>query len=164
MSAYTPEEVWTLLADPLVQVPGVDCPPDTPGPKSLACSDQSRPVLACRRSTETARCGGAQHIQLPFNLLDRRWKTAEFAAAAAARPDVTIHTRSTFLQGVLVSGIDRWPPFTHELVQCSSPQSPVGPPAAPTHPMIISMNGRAGGAASAVKRRRRRRQIWRLAP
>lgn len=33
------------------------------------------------------------HIQLPFNLLDRRFKTAVFRAACAARPDVTIHTR-----------------------------------------------------------------------
>ena len=38
------------------------------------------------------------HIQLPFNLLDGRWKTPAFRAAAAARPDVMIHTRSTFLQ------------------------------------------------------------------
>jgi aryl-alcohol dehydrogenase-like predicted oxidoreductase len=52
-----------------------------------------------------------QHIQLPFNLLDARYKTTAFATAAAARPDVTIHTRSCFLQGILVGGLDRWPPF-----------------------------------------------------
>ena len=33
------------------------------------------------------------HIQLPFNLLDRRFKTDVFRAACDARPDVTIHTR-----------------------------------------------------------------------
>eukprot|EP01052_Picozoa_sp_SAG31_P031375 SAG31_NODE_3316_length_4425_cov_3.196024_8_plen_348_part_00 len=75
VSAYTPEEVLTLLADPLVQ-----------------------------------------HIQLPFNLLDFRWKSPRFSAAVAARPDMTIHTRSTFLQGVLVAGVDRWAPFAQEHV------------------------------------------------
>ncbi len=33
------------------------------------------------------------HIQLPFNLLDRRFKTDAFRAACSARADVTIHTR-----------------------------------------------------------------------
>ena len=54
-----------------------------------------------------------QHIQLPFNLLDSRFKVPDFLAAAAARPDVTVHTRSCFLQGLLVSGVERWPPFAH---------------------------------------------------
>jgi hypothetical protein len=39
-----------------------------------------------------------QHIQLPSNLLDPAWRTAEFSAAVAARPDVTIHVRSCLLQ------------------------------------------------------------------
>lgn len=56
------------------------------------------------------------HIQLPFNLLDARWKTEEFASATAARPDVTIHTRSCFLQGILVSAAERWPPFTRDTI------------------------------------------------
>jgi spore coat polysaccharide biosynthesis protein SpsF len=65
---------------------------------------------------EALRDPDVGHIQLPFNLLDGRWKTDAFAAAAAARPDVTIHTRSCFLQGILVSGAERWPPFTREAI------------------------------------------------
>jgi spore coat polysaccharide biosynthesis protein SpsF len=42
-----------------------------------------------------------QHIQLPFNLLDRRW--THVLALCAARPDVTVHVRSVFLQGLLAA-------------------------------------------------------------
>jgi spore coat polysaccharide biosynthesis protein SpsF (cytidylyltransferase family)/aryl-alcohol dehydrogenase-like predicted oxidoreductase len=48
-------------------------------------------------------------LQLPFNLLDRRWLDPEFQRAAAARPDVTIHVRSVFLQGLLLHEAARWP-------------------------------------------------------
>jgi len=43
------------------------------------------------------------HLQLPFNLLDWRWRKAGFRACLAARPNVTIHARSTYLQGILAS-------------------------------------------------------------
>lgn len=49
------------------------------------------------------------YLQLPFNLLDRRWTTPEVSAALAARPDVVITVRSVFLQGILVSEQARWP-------------------------------------------------------
>ncbi|MBD3942672.1 aldo/keto reductase [Microbacterium sp. NEAU-LLC] len=42
------------------------------------------------------------HVQLPFNLLDRRWLRPDVQAALAARPDVTIVARSVFLQGLLL--------------------------------------------------------------
>ena len=41
-------------------------------------------------------------VQLPFNLLDRRWLRADVEAALAARLDVTIVARSVFLQGLLL--------------------------------------------------------------
>lgn len=41
------------------------------------------------------------HIQLPFNLLDWRWR--ETLAFCARRPDVTVHVRSVFLQGLLAA-------------------------------------------------------------
>ena len=44
------------------------------------------------------------HIQLPFNLLDWRWREAGVIAALQSRPDVTVHARSVFLQGVLAAG------------------------------------------------------------
>ena len=40
-----------------------------------------------------------QHVQLPFNLLDWRWEGR--IAALRARPDLTVHVRSVFLQGLL---------------------------------------------------------------
>jgi aryl-alcohol dehydrogenase-like predicted oxidoreductase len=43
------------------------------------------------------------HIQLPFNLLDWRWDDAGIPALFAARPGVTVHARSAFLQGLLAS-------------------------------------------------------------
>lgn len=47
-----------------------------------------------------------EFIQLPHNLLDRRWQQAGFAEAVAARQQkapVVIQTRSAFLQGLLVN-------------------------------------------------------------
>lgn len=44
------------------------------------------------------------HIQMPFNILDWRWRDAGVFTAIMARPGVTVHTRSTFLQGLLAAG------------------------------------------------------------
>lgn len=50
------------------------------------------------------------YLQLPFNVLDRRWLEPDVRAALAARPDVIITVRSVFLQGLLVAGAGaRWP-------------------------------------------------------
>ena len=50
------------------------------------------------------------HLQLPFNLLDWRWRKAGFRTCLASRPNVTIHARSTFLQGILAShDANVWP-------------------------------------------------------
>ncbi|ASU40582.1 hypothetical protein hmeg3_21300 [Herbaspirillum sp. meg3] len=50
-----------------------------------------------------------KYIQLPCNLLDWRWETSPFLALRAQRPDVSIHVRSAFLQGLLVSDAAIWP-------------------------------------------------------
>jgi len=49
-----------------------------------------------------------KHIQLPFNVLDWRWDRV--VVDLRLRPDVTVHVRSVFLQGLLVqeSAVD-WP-------------------------------------------------------
>jgi spore coat polysaccharide biosynthesis protein SpsF len=44
-----------------------------------------------------------RHIQLPFNLLDWRWQEDGVIDRLHARPDVTVHLRSVFLQGLLAS-------------------------------------------------------------
>ena len=65
-----------------------------------------------------------KHIQLPLNLLDWRWRPAAAAGGAdmgdqlhsalAQRPDVRIHARSAYLQGILVCGEERWPQFARD--------------------------------------------------
>ena len=50
-----------------------------------------------------------RHVQIPFNLLDRRWLACDFQQALDRRADVTIHARSVFLQGLLLSSASRWP-------------------------------------------------------
>jgi spore coat polysaccharide biosynthesis protein SpsF (cytidylyltransferase family)/aryl-alcohol dehydrogenase-like predicted oxidoreductase len=54
-----------------------------------------------------------KQLQIPFNLLDQRWLEPEFQHAVAARPDLVIHARSVFLQGLLLSAPDRWPSWAH---------------------------------------------------
>jgi spore coat polysaccharide biosynthesis protein SpsF len=49
-------------------------------------------------------------VQLPFNILDRRWLSPEVQRAIAARPDVILHGRSALLQGLLtLDDPARWP-------------------------------------------------------
>ncbi len=44
-----------------------------------------------------------EHVQLPFNVLDRRWKGKfEVARLAAKRKEATVDVRSIFLQGLLM--------------------------------------------------------------
>ena len=50
-----------------------------------------------------------QHLQFPMNVLDSRWKAHSVDRALASRPDVLVHTRSVFLQGILLHPADRWP-------------------------------------------------------
>jgi aryl-alcohol dehydrogenase-like predicted oxidoreductase len=50
-----------------------------------------------------------EHVQLPFNILDRRWVEAGVDRAAAKRPDVVVHARSVLLQGILGAGPTTWP-------------------------------------------------------
>ena len=49
------------------------------------------------------------HIQLPYNLLDWRWNSGSFLEARGKRPEVGIHARSVYLQGILVSDASTWP-------------------------------------------------------
>ncbi len=50
-----------------------------------------------------------RHLQIPFNLLDHRWLAPELQQALASRPDVRIHVRSVFLQGLLLHDAALWP-------------------------------------------------------
>lgn len=53
------------------------------------------------------------YVQMPVNLVDRRWLHPDVQAALRARPDVVVTARSVFLQGLLVGGSNaRWPDAT----------------------------------------------------
>lgn len=55
-------------------------------------------------------CPDVSHLQLPFNLLDWRWLAEGFQTCLASRPNVTVHARSAFLQGILaVHDPEVWP-------------------------------------------------------
>lgn len=56
---------------------------------------------------DDARIG---YLQLPFNLVDRRWIAPEIRQALAARPELICTVRSVFLQGLLAApDLARWP-------------------------------------------------------
>ncbi len=44
-----------------------------------------------------------RHIQMPFNIVDWRWREAGIIDRVRAREHVTVHVRSVFLQGVLAA-------------------------------------------------------------
>jgi aryl-alcohol dehydrogenase-like predicted oxidoreductase len=50
------------------------------------------------------------YVQLPCNLLDRRWLAPDLTDALAARPGLVVTARSVYLQGLLAAGTAvRWP-------------------------------------------------------
>jgi spore coat polysaccharide biosynthesis protein SpsF (cytidylyltransferase family)/aryl-alcohol dehydrogenase-like predicted oxidoreductase len=52
-----------------------------------------------------------EHLQCPVNVLDHRWRSPEMMRAFASRPDIVVHARSVFLQGLLTLPASRWPRF-----------------------------------------------------
>jgi len=48
-------------------------------------------------------------VQLPFNILDWRWRKAGVIQALEERQDLIVHVRSVFLQGILTSDLNIWP-------------------------------------------------------
>ena len=51
-----------------------------------------------------------RHVQLPFNLLDWRWRNSDVVETLTRRGDVTVHVRSIYLQGLLAAGDQaQWP-------------------------------------------------------
>lgn len=66
---------------------------------SLGVSAQSP-----QEALKALNCPDVQHIQIPFNILDWRWREAGVIAHIKERTHVTVHVRSVFLQGILASG------------------------------------------------------------
>ena len=52
---------------------------------------------------------GVGLIQLPFNILDWRWRDSGLLAQLTQRPDLEVHARSIYLQGVLLRKKQDWP-------------------------------------------------------
>jgi aryl-alcohol dehydrogenase-like predicted oxidoreductase len=46
---------------------------------------------------------GVSHLQLPFNILDGRWREAGIPDHVRVRGDLTVHARSVYLQGLLAA-------------------------------------------------------------
>jgi aryl-alcohol dehydrogenase-like predicted oxidoreductase len=87
--------IWERLEEHLAQgaIAALGVSVQSPAEAHMALSDPS-----------------VSHVQLPFNLLDWRWREAGVIAALEARPAVTVHVRSVFLQGILAAEDARvWP-------------------------------------------------------
>lgn len=60
-----------------------------------------------------------QHLQVPLNVLDWRWRASGVDRALADRPDVIVHARSALLQGLLAGPAEYWPRLTnYDASQC----------------------------------------------
>ncbi len=59
---------------------------------------------------ELLRDPAMQHLQIPMNVLDWRWKASGVDRALAERPEVVVHARSALLQGLLAgTATASWP-------------------------------------------------------
>jgi spore coat polysaccharide biosynthesis protein SpsF len=66
-------------------------------------------VYEPREALELLQHPAIEHLQIPMNVLDWRWKASGVDRVLAARPDVVVHARSALLQGLLVSPAACWP-------------------------------------------------------
>ena len=48
-------------------------------------------------------------LQIPFNILDKRWKNKDFLINLKKRKDVIIQVRSIFLKGLILNNYELWP-------------------------------------------------------
>jgi spore coat polysaccharide biosynthesis protein SpsF (cytidylyltransferase family)/aryl-alcohol dehydrogenase-like predicted oxidoreductase len=62
-----------------------------------------------REALEALQDPVVRHLQIPLNLLDWRWKASGVDRASSGRPDVVVHARSPFLQGILLNPARTWP-------------------------------------------------------
>ena len=67
---------------------------------SVQTPDEALSAIACR---------DVRHIQLPFNILDWRWRENGVIARIEERAHITVHARSVLLQGLLASDAPTWP-------------------------------------------------------
>jgi aryl-alcohol dehydrogenase-like predicted oxidoreductase len=75
-------------------------------------------VYEPREAMEALQDREIRHLQLPMNLLDWRWRAADVPAALRSRPDVVVHARSAYLQGVLLLPHEVWPAMGYDAKVC----------------------------------------------
>jgi spore coat polysaccharide biosynthesis protein SpsF len=63
------------------------------------------------KAFEVVQDPAIQHLQIPMNVLDWRWRESGLDQALKGRPDVVVHARSALLQGLLASSAESWPYF-----------------------------------------------------
>ena len=69
-------------------------------------------VQSPQEAMEALAHSDVRHLQLPFNLLDWRWRGAGIIDLIHAREGMTVHARSIFLQGILAADDPSvWPPI-----------------------------------------------------
>lgn len=67
-------------------------------------------LVSVKETLEALNQPDVEFIQIPFNILDWRFRSPQVQAAIQNRPDIKIQARSAFLQGVLLSPQEIWPP------------------------------------------------------
>ena len=82
------------------------------------------------------------HIQLPFNILDWRWREGGVIAALETRESVIVHARSVFLQGVLTTdNREAWPRISGVDAPATIAWAP--PPYEYSRAMVTSMEAKS---------------------
>lgn len=66
-------------------------------------------VYEPHEALDALRDPAIEHLQIPVNLLDWRWRAAGVDQLIMERPDVVVHARSVLLQGILAYSPERWP-------------------------------------------------------
>ncbi|MGD0536273.1 MAG: aldo/keto reductase [Verrucomicrobiota bacterium] len=74
-------------------------------------------VYSPAEALEVLQSSDVLHLQVPLNILDRRWDEASVPEALASRPEVTVYARSAFLQGALLLPSGQWPRVAQPLAQ-----------------------------------------------
>lgn len=70
-------------------------------------------VYQPEEALEALREPAIQHLQIPMNVIDWRWKAAKVDLALADYPKVVVHARSALLQGLLAAPSEAWPTEPH---------------------------------------------------
>ena len=66
-------------------------------------------VYSPREASYCIKLKEVNFLQIPFNILDQRWKNKDFLINLKKRKDVIIQVRSIFLKGLILNNYKFWP-------------------------------------------------------